>query len=111
MGIPDRKTKQILKLITDGENLNPLNLEVFYRWIDDSYEALGFDPLQQQQFDEYCRSSCDSNSMRVYLGLWILKLALGDILSDSRDQRSYFKSSESVPRLPGKGSSRHRRTR
>ena len=109
MGIPDRKTKQILKLITDGETLNPTNLEAFYRWIDDSYEALGFDPLQQQRFDEYCRSSCDSNSMRAYLGLWILKLVRGDILSDSRDHRSYFKSRESARRLTRKGSSMPRK--
>ena len=85
MGIPDGKTKRILKLITDGENLNPLNLEAVYRWINDSYEALGFDPLQQQRFDEYSRSSFDSFSIRIDLGVRILKLALGAILSDSRD--------------------------
>jgi hypothetical protein len=78
--MPGQRTKQILRLISEGQNLNPVNLEAFYRWINDSYEALGSDPLQQQRFHEYCRSSCDSNSIRVYLGLWILKLALGDIL-------------------------------
>jgi hypothetical protein len=81
--IPHGKAKQILKLIADGENLNPLILDAFYRWIHDSYEALGFDPLHQKRFDEYCRSSRDSNYMRIYVGLWILKLALGRISSDS----------------------------
>jgi hypothetical protein len=105
MQIPDGKTKQILKLITDGENLNPTNLEVFYRWMRDSYEALGFDPLQQLRFDEYCRSSIDSVPIRVDLGVRILKLALWKILSDSRDHRNYFKSRENAPlRLTKSGS-------
>jgi hypothetical protein len=110
VGIPDGKTKRILKLITDGENLNPLNLEAVYRWINDSYEALGFDPLQQQRFDEYSRSSFDSFSIRIDLGVRILKLALGAILSDSRDHSNHFKSSESVLR-PGKSRSRCLRKR
>jgi hypothetical protein len=73
--IPDHQT--LSSLISEGENLNPIDLEAFYRWVHDSYEALGFDPLQQQRFEEYCRSSNDSISMRVYVGLWILKLTLG----------------------------------
>ncbi|HTY25312.1 MAG TPA: hypothetical protein VMC85_19430 [Desulfomonilaceae bacterium] len=77
MEISDQKRKQILRLITEGENLNLQRLGAFYRWVNDSYEALEFDPFQQQRFDEYCRSSCESHFIRVYIGLWILKLTLG----------------------------------
>jgi len=75
--ISDQKREQILRLVAEGANLNPLDLDVFYRWVQDSYVALGFDPFQQQRFDEYCRSSNDSTSMRVYLGVWLLRAALG----------------------------------
>jgi hypothetical protein len=79
--IPDQKTKPILRLIVEGQNLDPTDLEAFYRWAHDSYEALRFDPLQQQRFDEYCRSSCDSASVRVYVGVWMLKLALARVFT------------------------------
>jgi hypothetical protein len=72
--------ERVFKLISDGETLDLLDLEDFYRWVNDSYEVLEFDPLHQQRFDDYCRSSCDSNLMRVFIGVWILKLALGDIM-------------------------------
>jgi hypothetical protein len=76
MKISEQAKKQIQKLIDEGEGLDPFNLEAFYRWTQDSYEALGFHPLQQQRFDKYCRGSCDSKSMRLYVGLWTLKQAL-----------------------------------
>jgi hypothetical protein len=85
--ISDREKKHISKLITEGEKLNPLDLEDFYRWLHASYEALGFNPLQQQRFEDYCRSSCDSNSMRVYIGAWILKLALREASFFDKDYR------------------------
>lgn len=44
--------------------------------MDDSYEALRFDPLYKQRFDEYCRSASDRNPVRIYLGTWMLKLAI-----------------------------------
>lgn len=84
MRFQDEKTKAIWCLIAAGENLDPDDLEAFYRWLHDSYEALGFDPLQQHRFEDYCRSSNDSISMRVFVGVWILKLALGDFTSQER---------------------------
>jgi len=76
MKIPDKKREEIMRLIADGENLDPLDLGNFYVWIHESFEALGFHPFQQQRFDEYCRSSGDSTSMRIYVGVWVLKLTL-----------------------------------
>jgi hypothetical protein len=76
MSISDRKKQRIYRLIAEGENLDPRDLEVFYRWVHSSYDALGFHPSLQQRFDDYCRSSGDSGSMRVYVGLWILRSSL-----------------------------------
>lgn len=81
MRIPDRKAEQILRLIAEGRGLNPTDQEAFCRWVHDSYEALGFDPFRQRRFDEYCRSSSDSNSARIYVGVWMLRLALEEALS------------------------------
>lgn len=78
MKISDPERQQIFKLITEGENLNPVELDLFYQWVQTSYEALGFHPGQQRRFDECCRSSCDSVFMRIYLGVWILRLSLSD---------------------------------
>ncbi len=74
--ICEQVREQLLGLIAHGENLNVKDLDAFYRWMEDSYEALGFHPVQQQRFDEYCRSSCDSNFMRIFIGVWMLRLAL-----------------------------------
>jgi len=87
MRIPDHKREQISRLVAQGENLDPLDMEVFYRWINSSYKALGFHPSRQRTFDEYCRSSSDSNPMRVYVGVWILKLSLGESSSYSGDSQ------------------------
>jgi len=34
--------------LREGESLDPLDLEAFYRWMESSYEALEFDPVQQE---------------------------------------------------------------
>jgi hypothetical protein len=76
MKISEQAKTQIQRLIDAGEGLDPFDLEAFYRWMRDSYEALSFHPVQQQRFDMYCRGSSDSRSMRLYVGLWMLKQAL-----------------------------------
>jgi len=73
---------RLIGLITEGESLDPYDLEGFYRWMQTSYEALEFNPLRQEMFDEYCRSSYDSFSMRLYKGVWMLELALNGDASD-----------------------------
>jgi hypothetical protein len=87
VGISDAHRAQITNLIAEGENLNVLDLEAFYRWVDDAYEALGFDPLQKERFDEYCRSSSDLFSARVLVGVWMLRLALEDASAHGKEQR------------------------
>jgi hypothetical protein len=83
--ISDPEKEQILRLIAEGENLDLQDLEALYRWIDDAHEALGFHSVHKQRFDEYCRSSSDSNSARIYLGVWMLRLALEEASSESSD--------------------------
>ncbi len=82
MRIPEQAKTKIIRLIAEGECLNPYDLEGFYRWMQASYEALEPDPLQQKRFDEYCRSSYDSISMRLYKGVWMLKQALCEDAQD-----------------------------
>jgi len=108
MSVSNQKRKQIRKLVTQGENLDPLDLEAFYRWVHTSYKALGFYPDQQRTFDEYCRSSCDTFPMRVYVGLWILRLSLREAPSDNGDRQNHFTPREGASRLPRKNSSRSR---
>ncbi len=76
MSISELAKTQLIQLIQEGECLNANNLEAFYNWAEASYEALEYDPVQQQRFDEFCRSSCDYASMRLYMGVWMLKQAL-----------------------------------
>jgi len=76
MSISEQAKTHLIGLIYEGETLDAFDLEGFYRWMEASYEALVFDPLQQERFDEYCRSSYDSNSMRLFVGVWMLKQAL-----------------------------------
>ncbi len=76
MKMSGQANAEIIGLIAEGECLDPNDLEGFYRWVQDSYEALESDPLQRKRFDEYCRSSCDSTSVRLYKGGWILKQSL-----------------------------------
>ena len=76
MKMSEQANAEIIGLIAEGECLDPNDLEGFYRWVQASYEALELDPFHQERFDEYCRSSYDSTSMRLYVGLWMLKLSL-----------------------------------
>ena len=76
MSISEQAKTQLIQLIAEGEWLNDRNLEAFYSWAEASYEALEFDPVQQQRFDEFCLSSCGYASMRLYMGVWMLKQAL-----------------------------------
>jgi hypothetical protein len=88
--ISDAKKGQIMNLIVEGENLNLDDLEAFYRWVDDAYEVLQFDPPLQQRFDQFCRSSSRSSFTRVCFGVWALSLALEDPSSYSKDHREPF---------------------
>ncbi len=83
MRISEQHESKIIGLIAEGECLDPNDLEAFYRWVQAVYEALGFNPLRQEMFDEYCRSSYDSFSMRIYRGVWMLNQALcADVSED-----------------------------
>jgi hypothetical protein len=79
--ISEEKKEQLLRLVAEGEKLDPGDLEALYRWINDAYVALGFHPFHKQRFDEYCRTSSDSNSTRIYVGVWMLRLALQEASS------------------------------
>jgi len=76
MSISEQAKSHLIGLIYEGETLDPFDLEAFYSWVEASYEALEFDPVQQERFDKYCRSSYDSTSMRLHMGMWMLKQAL-----------------------------------
>lgn len=77
MSISEQAKTQLIRLIAEGETLDPFDLEAFYSWVEASYEALVFDPLQQERFDESCRLSYDSTpATRLNGGVWILKRAL-----------------------------------
>jgi hypothetical protein len=67
--------ERVNQVIAAGAALNPSDSEQFTRWVESSYEAL--EPLShsQQQFDKYCRTSCDTAEMRAYIGLCLLRLA------------------------------------
>lgn len=73
---PEQGRARIVHLIDEAERLDSLDLTAFQQWVQDSYEALEFDPWQQQRFDEYCRSSSDSTSMRLFVGVWLLRQSL-----------------------------------
>ncbi len=76
MSISEQAKTHLIELIYEGETLDAFDLEAFYSWVEASYEALVFDPLQKERFDHYCRSSYDSTSMRLFVGVWMLKQAL-----------------------------------
>jgi hypothetical protein len=88
--ILDRKEEEISRLIVEGENLDLRELEIFGQWTENSYEVLEFDPLLQQRFDEFCRSSSRSIFTRACFGVWMLSLALEDPSSYSKDHREPF---------------------
>ncbi|HTY24571.1 MAG TPA: hypothetical protein VMC85_15645 [Desulfomonilaceae bacterium] len=77
MRIPAQTKAQILRLIEDGSSVHPSDLEALHRWMQATYETLQFDSVQQQIFDEHCRSSrAVTRSMRLSCGVSMLKQAL-----------------------------------
>jgi hypothetical protein len=77
MKISEQERRQILRLIDEGDSFAHYNVGAFYRWSQASYEALQFDRVQQQRFDEYCRSSCGlTSSLRLNFGVRILRQVL-----------------------------------
>jgi hypothetical protein len=107
----DQEKETIKNLIADGRKLNPMDLACFYRWMDTAHAALRFDPHQQQRFEKYCRSSSDSNSVRLYIGIWILKLTVQEASSCIEHLQNSFLSSERPPHFPRRSSSGPRRKR
>ena len=77
MRVPEQGRAKIVQLMHEGESLfDSLDLKAFQRWVQASYEALEFDPWQQQLFDELCRSSSDTTFMKLFVGIWILRQSL-----------------------------------
>ena len=76
MSISEQAKTQIMRLVYEGQRLDPLDLDEVDRWVRASYEALGFNPLHQAKFGEYCCSPWGPTSMRVQLGVWMLKQPL-----------------------------------
>ena len=76
MRISEQVRRQVIKLIDEAPGLEPLDLETFTRWVQASYEVLAFDRWQQQRFGEYFGSSTDSSSMRLAVGVWLLRRSL-----------------------------------
>lgn len=77
MRIPEQAKTRILRLIDEGDSLDHFDVGAFYRWSQASYDALQFDRLQQQRFDEYCRSCCGvTSALRLNVGVWMLKQVL-----------------------------------
>jgi len=78
MKIPAQTMMQILQLIDEGSGVHPSDLESLHRWVQATYETLQFNSVQQQRFDDYCRSSCTftSSSTRLRCGVSMLKQAL-----------------------------------
>ena len=76
MSISEEAKTRLMSLIYEGETLDAFDLVRFYSWVEASYEALVFDPLQQERFEKYCRSSCDYISTRLFGGVGVLKQAL-----------------------------------
>ncbi len=77
MRIPAQTKTQILRLIDEGSSLHPSDSGAVHRWMQAAYEALQFDSVQQQIFDEHCRSSgAVRRSMRLSCGVSMLKQLL-----------------------------------
>ena len=90
MRLSEQGEAEVMRLIAQGECLDPHDLEAFYRWVQASHEALEYNPLRQEWFDEYCRSCCDSTSVRLGKGLWMLRQALYADTSDDYKQAGAF---------------------
>jgi len=82
MRISEETKLQAIRLIDEGGRIEPSNSEAFNAWLQASCEALDFDPIYQGRFFRYCCSSHDSISMRLYLGIWLLKQALHKVAPD-----------------------------
>ncbi|MGO9118416.1 MAG: hypothetical protein ACLQPD_12525 [Desulfomonilaceae bacterium] len=78
MRIPAQTKIQILRLIEDGSSVHPSDSEALHRWAQATYETLQFNSVQQQRFDEYCRSRWvfRSSMTRLHCGVSMLKQAL-----------------------------------
>ncbi|MGO9570718.1 MAG: hypothetical protein ACLP5H_24600 [Desulfomonilaceae bacterium] len=76
MRIFEQARLELIKLIDETRGLDPLDSKTFSTLVQASYEALEFDPVQQQRFDVYCRLSDDSPDMRLLVGTWMLRQAL-----------------------------------
>jgi hypothetical protein len=77
MRISEQAKTQILRLIDEGDSLDHFDAGAFYRWSQASYDALQIDRVQQQRFDEYCRSCCGvTSALRLNVGVWMLKQVL-----------------------------------
>ena len=85
MRVSCQQRQRIDRLIAKGERLDPLDLEDLNGWLQTAYKELECRPHVQQRFDRYCRSSCDATSMRVFVGIWILKLSLWTDASAHKD--------------------------
>ncbi len=92
MSISEQAKTQIIRLVAEGTRLDPLDLDEVDRWAQASYEALGFNPVHQAKFDEYCCSPWGPTCMRVQLGVWMLKQPLlaadGALGEDICEERS-----------------------
>ena len=78
MRIPAQTKAQISWLIEEGASVHPSDLEALHRWTQATYETLQFNSMQQQKFDEYCRSRhvFTSSITRLRCGVSMLKQAL-----------------------------------
>lgn len=76
MSISEQVKSQITRLIGQGQSLDPLDPDQIDRWVRASYEVLRFNPVHQAKFGEYCCLPWGPASMRVGLGVWMLKQPL-----------------------------------
>ena len=75
--ISEQDRAEIHRLIKEAETLAASDSEAFFRWLQASQEALSFDPLQEQRFEEYCRTSWGTRrETRVRTAVRMLKQAL-----------------------------------
>jgi coenzyme F420-reducing hydrogenase alpha subunit len=75
--ISEQDREEIQRLIKEAESLAASDSEAFLRWLQASQKALSFDPLQEQRFKEYCRTSWGTrHETRVRTAVRMLKQAL-----------------------------------
>jgi len=78
MKIPAETSMKILRLIEEGSSMHPTDLAALHRWTQATYETLQFNGVQQQRFNEHCRSPhiFTSSVTRLRCGVSMLKQAL-----------------------------------